>query len=72
VDFLESAQFVRRIDFDRRQRRRFVVHERRSGFQRRERAGDKQSHVDPVAIAPQIKRRDLLGGLIHEYYSVAA
>jgi hypothetical protein len=39
VSCLESAQFVRRIDFGRRQRRRFVVHERRSGFQRRERAG---------------------------------
>lgn len=39
VIFLESAQFVTRIDFDRRHRRRFVVHERRSGFQRRERAG---------------------------------
>jgi hypothetical protein len=36
---LESAQFVRRIDFDRRHHRRFVVHERRSGFQRRRRQG---------------------------------
>jgi hypothetical protein len=25
-----------------------------------------------VAIVPEIKRRDLLGDLIHEYYSVAA
>src|ERR1039458_7447567 len=33
---------------------------------------EKQSHVDPVEIAPEIKRRDLLGGLIHEYYPVAA
>jgi hypothetical protein len=36
------------------------------------RVPDKQRHVDPVEIAPEIKRRDLLGGLIHEYYSVAA
>jgi putative transposase len=32
---------------------------------------DKQSHVEPVAIVPQIKRRDLPGGLIHEHYPVA-
>jgi transposase InsO family protein len=36
------------------------------------RVPEKQSHVQPVAIVPQIKRRDLLGGLIHEYYPVAA
>jgi transposase InsO family protein len=36
------------------------------------RVPDKRSHVDPVAIVPQINRRDLLGGLIHEYYPVAA
>jgi len=36
------------------------------------RVPEKQSHIDPVAIVPQIKRRDLLGGLIHEYYPVAA
>jgi putative transposase len=36
------------------------------------RAPEKQSHVDPVAIVPEIKRRDLFGGLIHEYYPVAA
>ena len=36
------------------------------------RVPQKQSHVEPVAIVPQIKRRDLLGGLIHEYYPVAA
>jgi transposase InsO family protein len=36
------------------------------------RVPDKQSPVDPVKIVPEIKRRDLLGGLIHEYYSVAA
>jgi transposase InsO family protein len=36
------------------------------------RVSEKQSHVDPVAIVPEIKRRDLLGGLIHEYHSVAA
>jgi hypothetical protein len=35
------------------------------------RAPEKQSHVDPVEIVPEIKRRDLLGGLIHEYYSIA-
>ncbi len=28
--------------------------------------------VDPVARAPGIRRRDLLGGLIHEYEAVAA
>jgi putative transposase len=36
------------------------------------RVPEKQNHVEPVAIVPQIKRRDLLGGLIHEYYPVAA
>jgi hypothetical protein len=36
------------------------------------RVPEKQSHIDPVAIVPEIKRRDLLGDLIHEYYSVAA
>jgi putative transposase len=36
------------------------------------RVPDKQRHVDPVETVPVIKRRDLLGGLIHEYYSVAA
>jgi len=36
------------------------------------RVPEKQSHVDPVEIVPEIKRRDLLGGLIHEYYPVAA
>jgi transposase InsO family protein len=36
------------------------------------RVPEKQSHVDPVQIVPEIKRRDLLGGLIHEYYPVAA
>jgi hypothetical protein len=36
------------------------------------RVPDKQSHVDPVETVPEIKRRDLLGGLIHEYYPVAA
>ena len=36
------------------------------------RVPEKQSHVDPVEIVPEIKRRDLLGGLIHEYYRVAA
>jgi hypothetical protein len=36
------------------------------------RAPEKQSHIDPVEIVPEIKRRDLLGGLIHEYYRVAA
>jgi putative transposase len=36
------------------------------------RVPEKQSHVDPVETVPEIKRRDLLGGLIHEYYSVAA
>jgi putative transposase len=30
------------------------------------------SHIDPVAIVPEIRRRDLLGGLIHEYNAVAA
>jgi transposase len=36
------------------------------------RVPEKQRHVDPVAIVPEIKRHDLLGGLIHEYYPVAA
>ena len=36
------------------------------------RVPDKQSHVDPVEIAPESKRRGLLGGLIHEYHPVAA
>jgi putative transposase len=36
------------------------------------RVPDRQSHVDPVGVVPKIKRRDLLGGLIHEYYSAAA
>jgi putative transposase len=36
------------------------------------RVPDKQRHVEPVAIVPEIRRRDLLGGLIHEYYPVAA
>jgi hypothetical protein len=30
------------------------------------------SHIDPVTIVPEIGRRDLLGGLIHEYHVVAA
>src|SRR5665647_3097014 len=30
------------------------------------------SSVELVEIVPRIRRRDLLGGLIHEYYSVAA
>jgi transposase InsO family protein len=30
------------------------------------------NHVEPVEIVPKIKRRELLGGLIHEYYPVAA
>jgi hypothetical protein len=33
---------------------------------------DKQSNVEPVDIVPEIKRGDLLGGLIHEYHPVAA
>jgi transposase InsO family protein len=36
------------------------------------RVPEKQSHVEPVEIVPEIRRRDLLGGLIHEYYPVAA
>ena len=36
------------------------------------RVPEKQSHVDPVQLVPEIKRRDLLGGLIHEYYPIAA
>ena len=30
------------------------------------------SHIDPVTIVPETRRRDLLGGLIHEYHAVAA
>ena len=37
VSCLESANFVERIGLERRQRRRFVFRERRSGFQRRRR-----------------------------------
>jgi putative transposase len=36
------------------------------------RVPERQSHADPVDVVPEIKRRDLLGGLIHEYYPVAA
>jgi putative transposase len=36
------------------------------------RAPEKHNHVEPMEIVPKIKRRELLGGLIHEYYSVAA
>ena len=36
------------------------------------RVPDRQSHVNPVETVPEIRRRDLLGGLIHEYYPVAA
>jgi hypothetical protein len=36
------------------------------------RVPEKQSHVEPVEIVPEIRRRDLLGGLSHEYYRVAA
>ena len=36
------------------------------------RVPEKQNHVLPVETVPEIKRRDLLGGLIHEYYPVAA
>jgi len=28
--------------------------------------------VDPVETVPEIERRDLVGGLIHEYHAVAA
>jgi len=36
------------------------------------RAPEKHNHLEPVEIVPKIKRRELLGGLIHEYYPVAA
>jgi len=36
------------------------------------RASEKHNHVEPVEIVPEIKRRELLGGLIHEYDPVAA
>ena len=36
------------------------------------RTPEKRSHAEPVKIVPRIKRRELLGGLIHEYYAVAA
>ncbi len=36
------------------------------------RAPEKHNHVEPVEIVPKIKQRELLGGLIHEYYPVAA
>jgi hypothetical protein len=31
----------------------------------------REEDVEPVEIVPRIKRRDLLGGLIPEYYPVA-
>jgi hypothetical protein len=36
------------------------------------RTPEKPSHAQPVEILPKIKRRQRLGGLIHEYYAVAA
>jgi putative transposase len=36
------------------------------------RVPEKQSHVDQLDVVPEIKRRDLLGGLMHEYHPVAA
>jgi putative transposase len=36
------------------------------------RAPEKKNHIEPVEIVPLVKRRDLLGGLIHEYHAVAA
>ena len=36
------------------------------------RTPEKRRHAQPVKILPKIKRRELLGGLIHEYYAVAA
>ena len=36
------------------------------------RVPEKLSHADPVSIVPEIKRHDLLGGLIHEYHAAAA
>jgi putative transposase len=36
------------------------------------RVPEKQSDIGPVKIVPEIKRRDLLGGLIYEYYPAAA
>ena len=36
------------------------------------RAPEEHNHVEPVKIVPKIKRREPLGGLIHEYYPLAA
>jgi len=36
------------------------------------RTPEQQSHVEPLESVPKIKRRELLGGLIYEYYAVAA
>jgi transposase InsO family protein len=36
------------------------------------RVPERLSHVDPVKVVPEVKRRDLLGGLIHEYHTAAA
>ena len=36
------------------------------------RVPERLSHIDPVKVVPEVKRRDLLGGLIHEYHAVAA
>jgi hypothetical protein len=33
---------------------------------------EKQSHADAVDVAPEIRRRDLPGGLVNEYCPVAA
>jgi transposase InsO family protein len=36
------------------------------------RVPERLSRVDPVMVVPEVKRRDVLGGLIHEYHAVAA
>ncbi len=36
------------------------------------RAPEQQSHAEPEEILPLVRRRDLLGGLTHEYCPVAA
>jgi putative transposase len=36
------------------------------------RVPEKESHAQPVEFVPRVRRRDPLGGLIHQHYVVAA
>jgi hypothetical protein len=59
---LESASLVRRIGSERRQRRRFVLHERRFGFERRQRQG--RSPAAPALDTLLVYLRDHAGALL--------